>query len=270
MKRSPSAISPHPRFQPSQNPQTRPRRLAHFLTYPKNDPNLLEQRLAWLQAQGITGIYNYGSQPKAGLQLLGIGYCGVVLLAARQGQPVALKLRRWDAPQASLQREAEALSAANRVAVGPRLMGHSADILIMDYCPGPGLMQWLETEQPGLDRVWPVLHSLLDQAFRLDQSGWDHGDLRCVTEHVRVWGDRPRIIDFSRASQDRRPANVTTLVQGIWIGTAIAATLQRQYPSTSLAQGAAPHRQPLIQHLRQYKLAPSDNTYQVLLNFLKP
>lgn len=251
-------------------PQFAQGRWSRLIAYPQGDPEAVAQRLAWLQREGVTAVYRQGSRSVDGFAILGLGYRGLVLLVQWRGQPVALKLRRLKADEVDLSQEAEALEAANQVGVGPQLLRANRECLLMDYCPGAGLLQWLQQDSPDLGHTWQVLQQLLDQAFRLDQLGLDHGDLRCVTEHVRVQGDRPVLIDFGGASRDRRPANVTTLTQGIWIGTAIAGYLQQHFAGTSFACATGPRRIQLIEHLRQYKLNPGPNTHQLLLKFLGP
>lgn len=253
-------------------------RWGRLLAYPSGESAAIAQRLTWLQAQGVSAIHRHGPKPIEGWSTLGLGYRGLVLLAQYRGRPVALKLRRTNAPDVDLRAEAASLVAANQVGVGPRLLAAQEDCLLMDYCPGPGLLQWLEQVAPDQARVWGLLSQLLDQAFALDQIGLDHGDLRCVTEHVRVQGDasgplhsdRPRLIDFGSASRDRRPANLTTLTQGLFIGTAIAAYLQHRFEGSALACATGPRRTALIDCLRQYKSHPGSNAHRVLLNFLKP
>lgn len=265
-----------------------------LLAYPSGDAALGQQRLGWLKAQGIQSLHAQGPKAIAGVPVLGLGYCGLVLRVRRGHESLALKLRRTDSPNPSFALEAASLEMANRLGVGPRLYAASEDALLMEHLAGPRLLDWVQSPAAELEQTWRLIEQLLAQAFDLDQAGLDHGDLRCVTEHVR-WASeaeappaehnselgsgpiarsqahRPRatFIDFSRASQDRRPANVTTLTQGLFLSTAIARTISQRHPHSPLNCQADPRRGQLIDHLRKYKASPADNAYKSLLIFLK-
>lgn len=219
-----------------------------LLAYPNGDEDVLGYRWAELQRFGVDSIYSYGPETLAGLEILGVGYCGVVLCVRHRGIDRVLKVRREPAPQASFQTEANMLLRANAVSVGPEYVAHSDDFLVMDHIKGPMLVNWLQTLQPAA-AIHSIVSQLIHQAYRLDQAGLDHGDLRCITAHALVQCDTPVLIDFSSASQNRRPANVTTLVQGLFISTRLSQLLN---PWFSHVQKEA-----LIEHLRHYKHQPS-------------
>jgi putative serine/threonine protein kinase len=274
--------------------------VGRLLAYPSGDATLKQQRLDWLGQQGVEAVYGYGPKAIAGFPVLGLGYCGLVILVRRGRESLALKLRRSDSPSPSFAPEAAALALANGLGVGPQLMAANADAMLMEHLAGPRLLDWLQSPAADFEQTWMLLQQLLEQAFRLDQAGLDHGDLRCVTEHGRLarapgatkssamavlaspsiapraaevecQGDRPRatLIDFSRASRERRPANVTSLTQGLFLSTAIARTISQRYPHSPLNCQNQPRRGQLIAHLRQYKSNPADNAYKSLLIFLK-
>lgn len=230
-----------------------------LLAYPSGDKDVLYHRWIELQTYGIEAIDSYGPETWGGVEILGVGYCGVVLRVRHQGKDRVLKVRREPAPQASLQTEADMLLQANVVSVGPQYIAHSDNFLLMDYIRGPMLVDWLQDVPPVLT-IHNVVSNLIHQAYRLDQAGLDHGDLRCVTAHALVQDKEPVLIDFSGASLNRRPANVTTLVQGLFISTQIAQLLQRWFPKVHKAQ--------LIEFLRQYKLQPSLSRLQSLLSYI--
>ncbi|MDB9493629.1 hypothetical protein PN441_11200, partial [Spirulina major CS-329] len=213
------------------------------IAYPRGDGDAIAAQLHTL---GITQLYDHGTKQIGTQRVIGLGYCGVVILGEWQGQRVAVKIRRRDAPKENLSAEATHLAAANRVGIGPRLWAASADCLVMEYLDGPSLPAWIRA-QPGA--IAPLLKTLLHQAHRLDQVGLDHGNLRCVTDHVRVQGSTPVLLDFSSASTQRRPANLTTLTQGLFWGTAIANTIALGHP--------LPERDRLIPLLKRYKHNPS-------------
>ncbi len=230
-----------------------------LLAYPSGNEDSLIRRWAELQTLGLESIDSYGPGTLCGLQILGVGYCGVVLRVQHQGQARVLKVRREPAPQESLQTEAQMLLRANGVQVGPQYIAHSDNFLLMDYIGGPVLVDWLQAS-PSNEAIDKMVSVLIHQAYRLDQGGLDHGDLRCITAHALMPSDTPVLIDFSGASLDRRPANVTTLVQGLFISTYIAKLLRPRFPHV--------HKADLIEHLRCYKQQPSSAHLKELLQYV--
>lgn len=230
-----------------------------LLAYPNGDEHTLTRRWAELQHLGIEAIYAYGPQTLAGLAILGVGYCGVVLRVHHQGHDRVLKVLRHPAPKLSLQTEAEMLLRANAVDVGPQYIAHRDNFLLMDYIDGPLLVDWLQSSRSA-ETIYSIVFQLIYQAYRLDQIGLDHGDLRCITAHALVQPTGPVLIDFSGASLDRRPANVTTLVQGLFISTHIAKLLRFWFPQVNKSE--------LIEHLRRYKQQPSSAHIRQLLQYL--
>ncbi len=230
-----------------------------LLAYPNGDEDALTHRWAELQTLGIDAIYAYGPATLVGVEILGVGYCGVVLRVRHKGQDRVLKALREPAPQASLRIESAMLMRANTVNVGPQYIAHSDNFLLMDYISGPMLVDWLQASQSA-DMIHAVVSQLIHQAYRLDQLGLDHGDLRCITAHALVRSAGPILIDFSGASLDRRPANVTTLVQGLFISTYVAKLLRPWFPHVQKLK--------LIEHLRCYKQQLSWAACSRLLQYL--
>ncbi|MFK8186681.1 MAG: hypothetical protein AB8B99_25170 [Phormidesmis sp.] len=226
-----------------------------LLCYPA--VSLDEGRRRELLTLGVTGIYNFGPKQIAQWHCLGLGYCGLVLLVRWHDRLAALKIRRMDAPQESFELEAKGLAQANEVQVGPRIFAFTTNFLVMDYATGQPLSEWLSVKPTRSDAL-DIMRHVLAQAFRLDQVGMDHGNLRCVTHHVVV-SDRkqPMLLDFSSVSFQRRAANVTTLAQGLFWGTVIARQLK--------ALGISPHKDSCIQQLRSYKQKPTSNNFEALL-----
>jgi putative serine/threonine protein kinase len=122
-------------------------------------------------------------------------------------------MRRVDADRLGLQHEAEMLAKANSVHVGPKLMGASNNFLLMQFIDGDLLPDWLETHREK-EHVRSVLSEVLEQCWRLDTIGLDHGELSHAPKHLIVAKDKqPFIVDFETASVNRKPANVTSMCQ---------------------------------------------------------
>jgi predicted Ser/Thr protein kinase len=225
------------------------------LGYPTGDEIVIARRLDRLRHFGIERLTVHGASRLLDVPVLGYGYCGVVFSALRHGQPVAIKLRRLDCRQPDLHDEARLLQQANSVGIGPRLHAHSDDIVIMDRVDGVPLAAWLTTLRSD-DALTRLLHQLLQQGFALDCLGLDHGALRYPGEHVLIDNDHITLIDFSHASDQRRPNNVTSLVQGLLWGTRLAETFQSALD--------LPPQEELRSVLRAYKQQPDDASFHSL------
>jgi len=86
----------------------------------------------------------------------------------------------------------------------------------------------------------------------LDRVGLDHGELSHAPKHVIV--DRkgkPFIVDFESASLNRRPSNVTSLCQFLFLAGETAETLGKKL--------GAIDRGMVVEALRHYK---NDRTFE--------
>jgi putative serine/threonine protein kinase len=184
-----------------------------ILCYPKRNEDELQSRLRELEMHGVTAIEFAGKANAFNVPVLGKGYVGIVVIAQRYGQRVALKIRRVDADRADLFHEAKMLGIANSAGVGPALVDASKNFLLMQFIEGNLLPAWLKENAEAL-RVCQVLSELLEQCWHLDIAGLDHGELSKAPKHVIV--DRhmqPWIVDFETSSDRRKPANVTAICQ---------------------------------------------------------
>lgn len=186
---------------------------ASAFCYPKASEAELESRLEELREHGVTAVEFAGAASAFNVPVLGKGFVGIVITAYLGGKRVALKIRRVDADRTGLEHEAQMLAKANSVQVGPKLIGVSKNFLLMQLVDGWLLPDWLsEHRETGLLRV--VLGEVLEQCWRLDSLGLDHGELSKAPKHIIVSKQgKPFIVDFETASTDRRPANVTSACQ---------------------------------------------------------
>ena len=65
------------------------------------------------------------------------------------------------------------------------------------------------------------------------------------------------MIDFESSSTKRRPSNVTSVTQAIFIGSGIAKKVQRIYKN--------PSKEKIIESLKQYKHEKSEENFEKLL-----
>jgi len=195
---------------------------ASIICYPRSDSAELKKRLKELRKLGVEALEFSGKKEAFGIPVLGKGCVGIVTIAYRNGEEVALKIRRVDADRASMQTEAKMLHKANSASVGPRLLSVSKNFLQMQFIEGDLLPDWLEKKR-GKALIKRVLHDVLEQCWRLDNAGLDHGELSHAPKHVIVNSKNvPFIIDFESASLNRRPSNVTSICQFLFLSGVVA------------------------------------------------
>ena len=102
---------------------------------------------------------------------------------------------------------------------------------------------------------------MLEDCYRLDQIGFDHGELSNISKHVIVGKTKSTLIDFESSSTNRRPSNVTSATQAIFIGSGIAKKVQKIYKN--------PSKQKIIDALKQYKQDRTQESFENLLRILK-
>ena len=200
---------------------------ASVLCFPNSTEDELQSRIQELRGQGVTALEFFGAASIFGVSLpvLGRGFVGIVVIAHLNGNKVAVKIRRIDADRADLLHEANMLSKANLVNVGPQLVKASKNFLIMQLIDGDLLPNWLKTNKEKIV-VKQVLKEVLEQCFRLDSAGLDHGELSKAPKHLLInKAGRVFIVDFETSSSDRRTANVTSVCQYLFAGNSSAAKI---------------------------------------------
>jgi putative serine/threonine protein kinase len=186
---------------------------ASVLCYPRGTEAELQNRLEELRGHDISAVEFTGKGYAFNVPVLGKGFVGIVVAAYVDGERVALKIRRVDADRAGLEHEAQMLTKANAVHVGPRLIDVSKNFLLMQLVDGAVLPEWLDAHKEQA-YVRGVLNDVLEQCWRLDSAGLDHGELSKAPKHILVDEQRkPWIVDFETASVNRKVSNVTSVCQ---------------------------------------------------------
>ena len=200
---------------------------ASVLCYPRASEAELQTRLKELQSHCVKAVEFAGKTSVFNVPVLGKGFVGIVAIAHLNGQRAALKIRRVDADRVGLQHEAEMLAKANSVNVGPMLISVSTNFLLMQFIDGDLLPNWLATHKDKeKERVRSVLREVLEQCWRLDAVGLDHGELSKAPKHVIVNKEQqPFIVDFETASVNRKPANVTAVCQYLFTSNGAVARM---------------------------------------------
>lgn len=191
------------------------------------------------------------------LKIIGKGFRNIVLIGLTRGTRVALKVRRLDYAVKSTHREAYMLEQANRVGVGPRLLGYRDPVLVMSLIEGVDLTRWLLYSNPPTNAARQALLEVARQCHRLDKARIDHGELSDASKHVLVSQSGPVIIDFGSASFSSRPKNLTSLINYL-----TSKGLERVRGELGLHDVER-------QTLRRYKETYSEEDFEALLSELK-
>ena len=197
------------------------------------------------------------------LEILGKGYVGIVVLAKRGNKIIALKIRRLDSQRNEMKSEAKLLKIVNTQNVGPKLIDCSKNFVVMEFLKGEKIGKWIDSlGGPGSSKkLKSTIKTVLEDCYRLDQIGFDHGELSSISKHVIVGETKSTLIDFESSSINRRVSNVTSITQAFFIGSGIGKKVKRIFK--------IPSKQKIISALRKYKKEQSRESFENLLKILK-
>jgi putative serine/threonine protein kinase len=232
-------------------------RLAPIISYPHFSECEYKDRIIEMESLGITSIILGGKTIIKSTPVAGKGCVGIVVKAKARGAVCALKIRRTDADRKTMDNEARFHKIANSVGVGPRLEGQTKNLIAMEFVPGQSIVHWVAyTTKMKMRRV---ARAILEQCFRLDRAGLDHGELSTLERHVIV-SDRSHIIDFESASTTRKTSNVTAAAQSIFLYGTVASRVQKILGDTD--------REKVILALRTYKQSQTRANFDSALGSL--
>jgi putative serine/threonine protein kinase len=230
---------------------------ASILCYPKPSKAELKKRLEELQRLGVETLEFSGEKQALNTPILGKGCVGIVTIAYRNGEKAALKIRRVDADRSRMQQEAKMLKKANSVHVGPRLLGVSKNFLLMQFIDGDLLPKWMEKRKQKALMV-KILREVLEQCWRLDIAGLDHGELSHAPKHIIIdKKNKPFIVDFETASLNRKPSNVTSICQFLFISGVVAEKVAEKLGEKN--------KKAIIEVLRRYKSDRTRENFETVL-----
>ena len=234
-----------------------------ILGYPNATNRQIKSRIIELEKLKIKSICLTGSTTIGNLEILGKGYVGVVVLVKRGNKEVALKIRRTDSQRENMKNESVLLKLVNSVNVGPKIIDVSKNFLVMEYIEGEKFSNWIEMlKGPGsVKQLKSTIKNVLEDCYKLDQIGFDHGELSNISKHVIVGKNKVTLIDFESSSTKRRPSNVTSITQAFFIGSGIAKLAQKIYKNSS--------KEKIIDALKSYKQEKTRDNFEKLLKILK-
>jgi putative serine/threonine protein kinase len=238
---------------------------ASILCFPKPNEDELRCRIQELRSLGVLALEFSGPASVFGVAIpvLGKGFVGIVAIAHLNAQRVAVKIRRTDADRANLLHEAAMIFKANTVDVAPKLVASSKNFLLMQLIDGDLLPNWLKThtEKEAAKRI---LGEVLEQCYRLDEAGLDHGELSKAPKHLLVdKSERAFIVDFETSSIERRVSNVTAVCQYLFAGNSGASKILGDVFGVKDRLG-------LIDVMRAYKKNRNRENFEALARFCLP
>jgi putative serine/threonine protein kinase len=235
---------------------------ASILCFPNPNEQELKSRLQELCSLGVSALEFAGEASLFGVKVpvLGKGFVGIVVIAHLSGQRVAVKIRRVDADRADLLHEAVMIAKANSVQVAPKLVASSKNFLLMQFIDGNLLPNWLKTNQERT-AVRQVLRQVLEQCYRLDEAGLDHGELSKAPKHLLVdKAENVFMVDFETASIERHVSNVTAVCQYLFAGNSSASKILTEIFGER-------NRLDFIDALRAYKRNRNRENFKNLVKF---
>ncbi|MDB2445645.1 serine/threonine protein kinase [Nitrosopumilus sp.] len=234
-----------------------------ILGYPNATNRQIKSRINELEKLKIKSICLTGPTTIGNLEILGKGYVGLVVLVKRGKKEVALKIRRTDSQRENMKNESILLKLVNSVSVGPKMIDVSKNFLVMEYIEGKKFSDWIEMLKGSgsAKQLKSTIRNVLEDCYRLDQIGFDHGELSNISKHVIVGKNKVVLIDFESSSTKRRPSNVTSITQAFFIGSGIAKHAQKIYKNSS--------KEKIIFALKSYKQEKTRDNFEKLLKILK-
>jgi len=232
-----------------------------ILIFPEGKQSEIKKRIIELKKLGITHVSFTGPLQIEKCHILGKGYVGMVVLAKKDNNIVALKIRRVDSPRKNMTNEAKLLKTANKLEIGPKFIKNSKNFLIMEYIEGEKIIDWAKKLEKESGEICSVLNNILRECYLLDSIGLDHGELSTIDKHVIIGKNKNTIIDFESSSTDRKPSNVTGATQAILIGTGLAKIIQKKVK--------LPTKSKIISLTREYKKNPTLKNFENITIGLK-
>jgi len=167
--------------------------------------NLLEERLENFSEKNSLEI----------LEKISKGFSSMIYKAKNsKGKIVAVKIEHDKSPRDNMcLKEYEILKKANSLGIGPKVIAIDEDnhAIVMEYIDGITFNNWLLDESPSKKELSLLVDNLLEQAKRLDGGGISHGQLAGKGKNILVRNNKPIIIDFEKASLNRKCNNYNQL-----------------------------------------------------------
>lgn len=192
--------------------------LVNLLCYPRFSAEEYLDRLNELVSLNIKFVILEGPTILNSISILGKGNEGLVLkVLDYANKAMAVKIRRTDSCRDEMTDEFNFYKNVNLHDIGPKVHFHTKNILLMDCIEGLPARKWFFSFKPNFDLVRRIIIDILNQCYKLDEMGIDHGQLNKLDNHVIISpdGSKCTIVDFESASNKRKVNNVTSALQGL-------------------------------------------------------
>ncbi|MBT8171720.1 serine/threonine protein kinase [Candidatus Bathyarchaeota archaeon] len=232
------------------------------LCYPRYEEAEIKKRLKELEKLGVQAIEFIGKKSVFDVPVLGKGCVGIVVIAHVNLEKFALKIRRIDSDRKEMFNEGRMLKRANLIGVGPKLIQISENFLLMKLVKGTLFPEWLDSLKDKMNLNFNlVLRNVLEQCYRLDEAGLDHGELSRAPKHIIVDSKNiPHLIDFETASINRRMSNVTSISQYFFLRSNISNKVKKRLKEFEEKE--------LINALRNYKQKRTRQNFEKILKII--
>lgn len=197
--------------------------ISKLISYPKLDLDEYHKRMVDLYIMGVEDAVLEGPTKLSELNVLGKGHSGIVLKVNTYYQKTrALKIRRLDSRRKDTFTEVYNQKLANQEGIGPHIIDNTEDLVLMELITGRGIGGWLQDpiyfRLRTSKNIINIVNEILEQCYRLDVLNLDHGELTRIDNHVMVSeNNQISIIDFESASTKRKPNNVTSASQALFL-----------------------------------------------------
>ncbi|AFK22854.1 serine/threonine protein kinase [Pyrococcus sp. ST04] len=146
------------------------------------------------------------------LEFLSKGTTSFIFLGEYEGKKVIVKFQRPDSPRKTLWREAEILKLLKDRGITGDIVLYTVidnrEVLVREYLEGTLLKDLKEI------RKWHIIR-IAGKTYALDKLGIDHGQIQ-GGKHILIGRD-VWIIDFEKASTQRRVKNLTSAIAMLFL-----------------------------------------------------
>ncbi|MGD1835086.1 MAG: RIO1 family regulatory kinase/ATPase [Nitrososphaeraceae archaeon] len=238
--------------------------VSRLISYPKVDPYESRARLKEIKSIGITKILFYGLTQIDNFRILGKGHNGIVLCVMDKfKKKYALKIRRIDSSRKDSNKEVNLQKRANSIGIGPKIISYTKNFILMDLISGLPIIRFVDVNDLNKNMLSSIVRQIFLQCYQLDKIHLDHGELNKINNHVFVSLNKfndVHIIDFESSSMDRRPSNVTSVTQALFLYGSLAKTIKQHLSISS--------HDMIINSLQIYKKNQSKENFLDLLSII--
>jgi putative serine/threonine protein kinase len=240
--------------------------LFDIISYPGFDVEEYLDRIKEIQSLGVKSIISRGRLKIGKFEIAGKGCVSLVMRSESYDNSIcALKIRRIDANRSDMHQEVRLHSIANSVGIGPKILAHSKNIILMEFVEGLSIADWIERDDNIADSeiVHKIVSDILEQCYTLDKVNLDHGQLSYLNHHVIISKSaKVTIIDFESASDRRRPSNVTCASHSLLL----SGFISKKIIDILCLQNK---KERLFNTLKLYKLSQSKDNFDKILYLLQ-